>query len=161
MAPILGIFAVVIAAGLVVAGLILGIVLAVIGGRRRRPRLAWTGRIFAGIAVLAAVYLVSGDQILPLSIRARDIVNLPSVAKVLSVTTGEWSGDGSVTFKLPSNKPVSDWMGVVWSMNVDSDTPPPFKSVYDWTTGRADVELRDLSYDPATRTFTYQAQFES
>ena len=52
-------------------------------------------------------------------------MKLPPGAVVLSVVPGEWSGDGTIYFRLPKNHTPDYWMEKIINDNAPEESPSP------------------------------------
>lgn len=130
---------------------------AVNGVRNGRRRQAIFGLLLSFGTVLAIVLFLCRDNVIPLNIQAKSLMSLPPGADVIAVEHGDWGGDGSVTFRLPANKPVNSWFTEIWHLNHSEYSLPVTKAKYQWDS-RNGGETRDLTYNPATGEFTYYVE---
>ena len=95
--------------------------------------------------------------------KAAGVLTLPEEAQVLHAEEGDWAGDGSVTFKLPTNHSVKYWINQIWEKNGTKQGLVPGEGV-NFLLGEKFVHYSgaedriNLDYDDATQTYSYTAE---
>lgn len=167
MAPVLGLGLealfdwLIIAAKIVGVGFVLvGVVMFLIhhkGGRSLRiPGVLSVG---AGAGIL--FLLIHGVS--SLETQASNVLILPKEATVTAVKTGDWAGDGSVSFTLPSKHSTKYWLDLIWKTNASERNHPVGAGIInpesdnerDFSSSERQATLK---YDAASGTYSYNSQ---
>lgn len=133
--------------------------------RKSRPLTMRAGFLLS-LGLLLGFFTAFGNEVLPPGYQARQLMNLPAEAKVIRVEYGEWSGDGTVHFRLPPSRSPEAWIEKVWTMNpVESEAQAQglwiSKEAYGRLATYGGNSRRELRYDPRTQVYTYSVQLES
>jgi hypothetical protein len=81
--------------------------------QKESVRRAKTLRNFGWLSAGLTIWLALGTT----AMCAQRIMTLPREATIVNVEFGDWSGDGDVSFTLPKDRPVSDWLDTIWKLN--------------------------------------------
>jgi predicted PurR-regulated permease PerM len=112
------------------------------------------------LGILLGFFSAFGNKVLPPDFQARQLMNLPAEAKVFRIEHGEWPGDGTIHFRLPSSRSPEESMETVWTRNVPKPEPSViqnmthFKEHYEYVYVYS-IMRRILRYDPRTQVYTY------
>jgi hypothetical protein len=135
------------------------------GCRKKDPLLQLLGGVPFLACVAAGLYLVFWDRVAPLEQQARNLVELPAEAKVLKVEHGDWSGDGSVEFTLPSTRRPEEWLDRIWKANpIKSEAPPQQggqSTRYSRSFSLVEDHNRNLQYLPKSKTYYYRIEYSN
>ncbi len=136
----------------------------IVGWVRKSRPLQLLGGIPLIVSLIAILFLVFQDKIIPIDHQARSLMAMPAEAQVVKVEYGEWAGDGRVYFRLPPTRSEKEWLDIVWRMNL------PDKE--ELTSGNIDRKphqitftyggaRREVSYDPVTKLYLYDVFLKS
>jgi hypothetical protein len=132
------------------------------GWRTGQPVAKWVGSIVTLAIAAAGIYLAFNPFQPSRSEQVKDIMKLPAGAQVIGVDPGDWGGDGTVTFRLPSSRPVQFWMKAIWYLNPSDQPLALVKKSNVWIgTSTVGSEYRELDYDPVTGVYKYVVTLES
>ncbi len=114
-----------------------------------------------GLGLLGLGFIVAfGDRFESPERRARILMRLPPEAQVISAEYGDWSGDGTVAFKLPANPTARAWFEAVWNLNrVGGPTASTHEEARQQAIRRSEMvgeDVRSLDYNADTQLYRYQ-----
>jgi len=94
--------------------------------------------------------------------QASDLVSLPPSARITHVHYGDWSGDGMVTFRLPSTRSSENWLDEIWRRNPvpKNEQGGDYKAMKNVRQLIGGGHHRILSFDRTTSLYTYDILLE-